>query len=139
MNDLKYSPMSESNTCIAEPNLKLLPLRKFSKGLVYFSRKRSVETVLKNNIWSDVTCEVPLLLYQMLTNSVVNRYRPFAINNWNNFYYLWTNFICKVIRNFCMINELLIWFKIRIIDNCFDFIGGLIWGKTKPCIKNWRW
>ena len=25
-NDLKYSPMSESNTCIAEPNLEVLPL-----------------------------------------------------------------------------------------------------------------
>ena len=24
--ELKYSPMSESNTCIAEPNLEVLPL-----------------------------------------------------------------------------------------------------------------
>ena len=104
--------MSEGNTCIAEPNLKLLPLRKFSKGLVYFSRKSSVETVLKNKVWSDATSEVSLLHYQMLTNSAVNRDRAFAINNWNNsFYYLWTNFTCKVICNFCMINELLIWFK----------------------------
>ena len=26
-NELKYSPMSEDNTCIAEPNLEILPLR----------------------------------------------------------------------------------------------------------------
>ena len=25
-NELKYSPMSEGNTCIAEPNLEVLPL-----------------------------------------------------------------------------------------------------------------
>ena len=28
-NDLKYTPMAEGNTCIAEPNLKVLPLRYF--------------------------------------------------------------------------------------------------------------
>ena len=28
-NELKYCPMSESNTCIAQPNLKVLPLRIF--------------------------------------------------------------------------------------------------------------
>ena len=27
-NELKYSPMSEGNTCIAEPNLEVLPLTK---------------------------------------------------------------------------------------------------------------
>ena len=27
MNEVKYSPMSESNTCIAEPNLEVVPLR----------------------------------------------------------------------------------------------------------------
>ena len=26
-NELKYSPMSEGNTCIGEPNLEVLPLR----------------------------------------------------------------------------------------------------------------
>ena len=26
-NELKYSPMSEGNTCIAEPNLEVFPLR----------------------------------------------------------------------------------------------------------------
>ena len=26
-NELKYYPMSEGNSCIAEPNLELLPLR----------------------------------------------------------------------------------------------------------------
>ena len=33
-NELKYFPMSEGNTCIAEPNLEVLPLIWFSKGLV---------------------------------------------------------------------------------------------------------
>ena len=33
-NELKYFPMSEDNTCIAEPNLEVLPLIWFSKGLV---------------------------------------------------------------------------------------------------------
>ena len=32
--DLKYFPMSEGNICIAEPNLEVLPLIWFSKGLV---------------------------------------------------------------------------------------------------------
>ena len=26
-NEVKYSPMSEGNTCIAEPKLQILPLR----------------------------------------------------------------------------------------------------------------
>ena len=33
-NQLKYFPMSEGNTCIAELNLEVLPLLWFSKGLV---------------------------------------------------------------------------------------------------------
>ena len=33
-NELKYFPMSDGNTCIAEPNLEALPLIWFSKGLV---------------------------------------------------------------------------------------------------------
>ena len=33
-NELKYFPMSEGNTSIAEPNLEVLPLIWFSKGLV---------------------------------------------------------------------------------------------------------
>ena len=33
-NDLKYFLMSEGSTCIAEPNLEVLPLIWFSKGLV---------------------------------------------------------------------------------------------------------
>ena len=33
-NELKYFPMSEGNTCIAEPNLEVLPLIWFSRGLV---------------------------------------------------------------------------------------------------------
>ena len=33
-NELKYFPMSEGDTCIAEPNLEVLPLIWFSKGLV---------------------------------------------------------------------------------------------------------
>ena len=33
-NEVKYFPMSEGNPCIAEPNLEVLPLKRFSKGLV---------------------------------------------------------------------------------------------------------
>ena len=33
---LKYFPMSEVNTCIAEPNLEVLSLTWFSKGLFQF-------------------------------------------------------------------------------------------------------
>ena len=33
-NELKYFPMSEVNTCLAEPNLEVLPFIWFSKGLV---------------------------------------------------------------------------------------------------------
>ena len=32
-NELNYSPVSEGNTCIAEPNLEALLLIWFSKGL----------------------------------------------------------------------------------------------------------
>ena len=78
--------------------------------------------VLKNNVWSDGTYGISLFYYQMTTYSAVNRNGAYAINNWNHSsYYLWTN---KVKYNFCMINELLIWFKVKITDNCFDFIGG---------------
>ena len=31
---LKHSLISQSNTCIAEPNLEVLPLTKYSKGPV---------------------------------------------------------------------------------------------------------
>ena len=33
-NELKYFPMSEVNTCLAEPKLEVLPFIWFSKGLV---------------------------------------------------------------------------------------------------------
>ena len=33
-NELEYIPMSECNTCIAEPDLKLLTIISFSKGLL---------------------------------------------------------------------------------------------------------
>ena len=33
-NELKYSPVSEGNTCIAELKLEVLALIRFSKGLV---------------------------------------------------------------------------------------------------------
>ena len=57
--------MSESNTCIAEPNLEVLPLTKIMEktSLFFF--------VLKNDVWSFDT--LPLLYYQKTTNSAVNR------------------------------------------------------------------
>ena len=33
-NELKYFTMSEGNTCIAEPNLEVLPILRLSKRLV---------------------------------------------------------------------------------------------------------
>ena len=54
-------------------------------------------------------------------NNAVNRNLVCVINNQNNSYYSWTN---KAIYNSCMINELLIWFKIKITDNCFNYVGG---------------
>ena len=65
--------------------------------------------------------EVPLLYYQVTTNSAVNRTLACVINNWNSFSKcLWTN---KVIHIFCMLNEVLIWFKIKINDNFFNLLG----------------
>ena len=34
--ELKYSPMSDGNTCIEQPNLEVSPLRIIQCGLVYF-------------------------------------------------------------------------------------------------------
>ena len=77
---------------------------------------------MENNISSNDTYEVSLLHYQVATNSAVNRDQVCVINNLNNSsYYLLTN---NVIYNFCKINELSIWFKIKITDNCFNFIWG---------------
>ena len=77
---------------------------------------------MENNISSNDTYEVSLLHYQVATNSAVNRDQVCVINNLNNSsYYLLTN---NVIYNFCKINELSIGFKIKITDNCFNFIRG---------------
>ena len=65
--------------------------------------------MFKNNEWSDGTYKESLLHSQMTTNSAVNRYLAFVINN-------------KVRYSFCMINELLIGFKIKITDNFYNFI-----------------
>ena len=64
MNEVKYSPMSESNTCIAEPNLEVVPLRIIQQrtSLVFLLK------VFKNNVWNDNTCKVSLLHYHMTTN-----------------------------------------------------------------------
>ena len=67
INELKYSSMSEGNTCIAEPNLEVLPLR------IIQSRNNFSLKVFKNNVWSDDTYKVSLLHYQTTTNSAVNR------------------------------------------------------------------
>ena len=47
-NEYKYFLMSEGNTCIAEPNLEVLPLIWFRKGLVQF-------LFLKMGVWSGET------------------------------------------------------------------------------------
>ena len=80
INELKYSSMSEGNTCIAEPNLDLLPLRIIQQrtSLVFLLK------IFKNNVWSDETYKVSLLHYQMTTNSAVNRNLACVINNCDN-------------------------------------------------------
>ena len=42
--ELKYFPMSEGNNCIAEPNLEVLPLIWFGKGLVSFFLLKVLKT-----------------------------------------------------------------------------------------------
>ena len=53
-NGLKYSAISESNTCITEPSLEILPLRIIHQrtSLVFFLK------VFKNNVWGDYTYKV---------------------------------------------------------------------------------
>ena len=53
-NELKYFPMSEGNACIEEPNLEVLPLIWFSKGLVQFLFVKSF--LKKNGESSDDRC-----------------------------------------------------------------------------------
>ena len=79
-NELKYSPMSEGNTCIAEPNLEVLPLKiiQYRTSLVFLLK------VFKNNVWSDDTYKVSLLHYQMTTDSAVNRNVACVINYCKN-------------------------------------------------------
>ena len=79
-NDLKYSTMSEGNTCIARPNLEVLPFRiiQWRTSLVFLLK------VSKSNLWSYDTYEVSLLHYQMTINSVVNRNLACVINSCNN-------------------------------------------------------
>ena len=65
--------------------------------------------------------EMSLLYHQMTKNSAVIRILASVINNWNKVSkYLWT---IKVIYIFSWPNKLLIWFEIKISDNCFNFIG----------------
>ena len=49
-NELKYFPMSEGNACIAEPNLEVLPLIWFSKGLVWFLFVKSFFKKMMNQV-----------------------------------------------------------------------------------------
>ena len=60
-NGLKYNPMSDGKYCLAEPNLEVLPLRYFSKGLVCFFFK--------------------LMYYKITKNSAASRNLPHVINN----------------------------------------------------------
>ena len=65
---------------------------------------------------------VPLLCYQMTINGAFYRNRSNIINNWNNYSaFFWTN---KVIYILIWQSKLLIWFKRKITDNYFNFIGG---------------
>ena len=79
-NELKYCPVPEGNTCIAEPNLEVLPFRiiQWRASLVFLLK------VFKNNLKSDESYKVSLFHYQMTTNSAVNRILACVINNCNN-------------------------------------------------------
>ena len=60
--------MPEGDTCIAKPNLEVLPLTKFSKGLVQFL---FVKSFFKRK----------MMYYQMTKNSAVNRNLTHVTNN----------------------------------------------------------
>ena len=67
--------------------------------------------------------KVSLLYYQMTTNSAVNRNLTSIIKNWNN-----CSECCHGLIKSCIFLydqlTLLIWLKIKLTDNCFNFIGG---------------
>ena len=71
--------------------------------------------------------EVSLLYYQKTTNSAGNRNLASVINDWNNssksFYELAKSYIF-LHDQYDLLHELLIWFKIKITNNCFSFIRG---------------
>ena len=76
---------------------------------------------------------VSLLYYQKTMNSAVtindavNRNLASVINNWNDcsncFYELVKSYIYICMINVIYQHELLIWFKVKITNNCFNFIG----------------
>ena len=55
--------MSEDNTCIAEPNLEVLPLRIIQER----TSSDFLLKVFKGYVWSDDTYKVSLLYYHMTT------------------------------------------------------------------------
>ena len=67
--------------------------------------------------------KVSLLYYQMTTNSAVNRNLTSIIKNWNN-----CSECCHGLIKSCIFLydqlTLLIWLKIKLTDNSFNFIGG---------------
>ena len=71
--------------------------------------------------------EVSLLYYQKTANSAGNRNIASVINDWNNssksFYELAKSYIF-LYDQYDLLHELLIWFKIKITNNCFSFIRG---------------
>ena len=75
----EHFPTSKGNTCIAEPNLEVLPLQ-------YDSVKDEFSFLLlkalQNDVWSDDTFFNGIFLhYQMTTNSAITRNLTSVINN----------------------------------------------------------
>ena len=73
--------MSEGNTCIAEPNLEVLPLTKCNKGPVYFYQK-----ILDNDVRSNDTIRsiITFAIRRQQNNNAVNRNLTSVLNIWKN-------------------------------------------------------
>ena len=73
--------MSEGNTCIAEPNLEVLPLTKCNKGPVSFYQK-----ILDNDVRSNGTIRsiITFAIRRQQNNNAVNRNPTSVLNIWKN-------------------------------------------------------
>ena len=73
--------MSEGNTCIAEPNLEVLPLTQCNKGTVSFYQK-----ILDNDVRSNDTIRsiITFAIRRQQNNNAVNRNLTSVLSIWKN-------------------------------------------------------